>query len=160
MMLDKVGVMEAQERLYTLDSYPFKEKHREQFEWMKGWAKNPNCDLLIWGMGGQGKTGMSLVFARERMMMGDSVWFQRLYQVRKESASVLFDRVRDGVSVLILDDLPVNLTGWREELAFRLLDLKTRVIVTMSSIPEQKLYLSQEAVQRLSGLVRVHLSGN
>jgi len=158
-VLDQAGVMETQERLYTLDSYPFKEKHREQFEWMKGWAKNPNCDLLIWGMAGQGKTGLALVAARERMIAGDSVWFQRLYQVKREDGSALVDRIRDGVSLLILDDLRTNLVGWREELAFRLLDLKKRVIVTMAPIPEQA-RISQEAVERLNGLVRIHLGEN
>lgn len=155
-MLDKANVTEMHERSYTLDLYPFKDKHYAEFERAKCWSKNPNSDLLICGTGKQGKTGLALAMARERMLAGDKVWFQRLYQVRKENSASFLNRAKEA-SLLILDDLNLNMIGWREELLLNLLDLKTRVIVTMSPLPE-KTVMSERVIDRLSGFVRIHLN--
>lgn len=146
--------MEVHERSYTLDSYPF--KNSDEFRWMVGWAKNPDCNLLIWGIGGQGKTGLAISVARERMMAGDQILFQRLYQMRKEDSVSFLGRAGEA-SLLILDDLNLNLVGWREELLLDLLNLKTRVIATMSPLPENA-GLSERVIDRLSGFVRIHLN--
>lgn len=151
----EVGVREMHERLYTLDSYPFKERHLLQFEWVRRWAENPNCDLLIWGLGGEGKTGLALAVARERMLAGDRILFQRLYQVKKVDVPDFYNRARHA-SLLVLDDFNLNMIGWLETLALNLLDLKTRVIITMSPVPEQTV-MSKRVIDRLSSFVRIHL---
>lgn len=154
----EMGVREIKERSYTLDSYPFKEKHHAEFEWMVGWAKNPNFDLLIYGISGQGKTGLALAVARERMLAGDRILFQRLYQIKKVDVPDFYNRARHA-SLLILDDFNLNMNLWRETLALNLLDLKTRVIITMSPLPE-KTVMSKRVIDRLSSFVRVHLNEN
>ncbi len=136
------------EENYSFDSFPY--YRGKDYNRLIMWT-NGDLDyrgVVLTGPGGSGKTGLAISATRDRMLQGDSVWFERWENTFRrfwaahwrEEDKALLERICN-LDFLAIDEIQIQTNPWGMRLLHSLIRKSKRIIVTAVKIPN---YLSKD----------------